>query len=101
VKFNQARDRPDKVKWKAAVEEYHERMRKQEVLKVVKKYELPKKANAMSSTWSTRMRVSGKFRARMNPRGFEEFDGQHYDSKSTSTSVANEITICIFIYAWA
>ena len=37
--------------------------------------------------------MSGKFRARINARGYEQVDGIHYDSDSTAAPVVNEITI--------
>jgi len=36
---------------------------------------------------------NGKFRARVNARGYEQIDGEHYDADSTAAPVVNEITI--------
>jgi hypothetical protein len=35
----------------------------------------------------------GKFRARVNARGYEQIDGEHYDADSMAAPVVNEITI--------
>ena len=38
---------------------------------------------------------NGKYRARCNMRGYEQEDGQHYDSHNISSPVTNDVTICL------
>ena len=38
-------------------------------------------------------KASGAYRARMNMRGFEQKDGEHFDSSSISSPVTNDVSI--------
>ena len=42
-------------------------------------------------------KASGKYRARLTARGFEQQDGIHYDSSSIASPVVNDITIRIIL----
>ena len=54
---------------------------------------MPKDAKVLTSTWAMKKKSNGKFRARVNARGYEQVDGIHYDADSTAALVVNEITI--------
>ena len=60
---------------------------------MVKRKDVPKDAKIVTSTWAMKKKASGKYRARCNMRGYEQQDGQHYDSHSISVPVTNDITI--------
>lgn len=38
---------------------------------------------------------SGLYRARLNARGYEQVDRQHFDSASIAAPVTNNVTICV------
>ena len=40
-------------------------------------------------------KASGAYRARLNMRGFEQIDGEHFDSSSISAPVTNDVTVRI------
>ena len=40
---------------------------------------------------------NGTFRARLNARGYEQVDGEHYDGDSISSRVANEVSIRVVL----
>jgi hypothetical protein len=58
----------DKNNWIKAVQEEHDRMIKCRV-------------------WVMKKKPNRSYRARINARGFEQLDGLHYDSLSTSSPV--------------
>jgi hypothetical protein len=61
------------------VEEEHQRMVKHKVWEPVSKDELPAGTEVLTSTWAMKKKANGKYRARMNARGYEQIDGVHYD----------------------
>jgi hypothetical protein len=63
------------------------------VFKAVPKKEVPKNAKILTTTWVMKKKLSGRYRARMNMRGYEQVDGKHYDSASISAPVTNDISI--------
>jgi hypothetical protein len=65
MKFNEAMQTRDKNKWLKAVAEEHNRMKKYEVFKAVKRSELPRNAKVLSTTWAMKKKANGKFRARL------------------------------------
>jgi hypothetical protein len=46
-------------------------------------------------------KANGKFRARLNARGFEQVDGTHYDEDTKAAPVTNETTIRIVLILMA
>jgi hypothetical protein len=79
LKYNQAMKGPDKKHWQVAVEEEHERMIKNKVWKAVPKTSVPKEATILTSTWAMKKKASGVYHARLNARGYEQIDGEHFD----------------------
>jgi galactokinase/mevalonate kinase-like predicted kinase len=68
MKYNEAMSSKDSEQWKKAVEEEHQRM----VDHKVKKKDVPQGTKVLSSTWAMKKKSNGKFRARINARGFEQ-----------------------------
>ena len=93
MKFKQAMKSVDKENWEKAVDEEHERMVKHKVWQAVKRDNVPPNAKVLTSTWAMKKKSNGKFRARVNARGYEQIDGEHYNADSTAAPVVNEITI--------
>jgi hypothetical protein len=77
------------------------------VWEAVKAYEVPSDATTMTSTWGAMKRkANGVLRARVNARGFEQINGEHYDEEDKAAPVVHDITIrivlCLIIMAaWA
>ena len=70
-------------------------MVRRKVWKAIPKDKIPSKAKVLSSTWACKKKSNGTFRARLNARGFEQKDGEHFDSSSISAPVTNDATIRI------
>ena len=58
---------------------------------------MPEAAKILTSTWAMKKKANGTFRARLNARGFEQVDGEHFKSNSIASPVTNNITICIVL----
>lgn len=100
MKYNEAMQQPDADKWKEGVEREYERMEEHDVFKAVPIDEVPKGAKILSSTWAMKKKSNGTYRPRLNARGYEQRDGEHYDSHDVFAPVATETTIkVLFILA--
>lgn len=97
LKFKKAMATESKDKWKTAVEEEHERMVKHNVWKPVLRSSISPKTTPLTSTWAMHKNASGNYRARLNARGFQQIPGKHYDSKSISSPVTNDVSIRIML----
>ena len=97
MKYNEAMKTTDAPKWEKAVEEEYERMVKHNVFKAVPAAEVPKGAKILSSTWAMKKKANGTFRARLNARGYEQIDGQHYDEDGKASPVVDDMTIRIVL----
>ena len=51
----------------------------------------------ITSTWAMKKKASGRYRARLNARGFEQQEGVHYDPEQISSPVTNDATIRIVL----
>ena len=97
MKYSEAMNTPDAEQWAKAVDEEYQRMLDNKVWKAVDRKEVPKGAKMLSSTWAMKKKSNGKYRARINARGFEQIDGKHYNEQDKAAPVVNEITIRIFM----
>ena len=97
MKYKEAMKTGDRKLWQKAVAEEHERMVKHDVFKAVKKKDLPPKAKVLTTTWAMKKKSNGKYRARLNARGFEQINGLHYDEDTKSSPVVSEATILIVL----
>jgi hypothetical protein len=71
---------------------------KHNVLQEVLRDEVPEGGNILTSMWAMKKKSNGAFREKMNARGFQQIDCEHYDSTSIAYPVANEVTIgCMFV----
>ena len=105
LKYDEAMAGPDKEQWAKAVEEEHDRMVQHQVFKPVPPEEIPKGAKILSTTWAMKKKASGKYRARLNARGYEQIDGEHYDEDSKASPVVQDATIflvfvLIIMFGW-
>jgi hypothetical protein len=97
MKYKDAIKGPDKKEWEKAVEEEHRKFEKYGVLKAVKIEDVPKSAKVMTTTWAMKKKASGKYRARVNARGYEQVEGLHYKADDIASPVANEMTVRIVL----
>ena len=72
-------------------------MEKHKVWRAVPKYEVPKNAKVFTSTWEMKKKSNGTYRERLNARGFEQRDQDHYDGSTMAAPVTNKSTVCIVI----
>jgi hypothetical protein len=72
-------------------------MKKHDVWKAIPKNRVPADSKVLSSTWAMKKKSNGTYRARLNARGFEQVDGEHYDSQTKAAPVVNEATIFIVL----
>ena len=87
----------DPGNWLPAVVEEHDRMVKHKVWKPVKKSEVPVRSKVLTSTWAMKKKSNGTYRARINGRGYEQIEGQHYDGSSIHAPVTNDCSVRIIM----
>gem|GEM_PF-6951265 len=95
MKYKEAMKTEERDRWAKAVEEEHQRMEKYKVWKQVRREEVPNDATIITSTWAMKKKSNGAYRARLNGRGYEQIDGEHYDGTSIASPVTNDATIRI------
>jgi ATP phosphoribosyltransferase regulatory subunit HisZ len=65
--------------------------------------DIPKNAKVLTSTWATKKNASGRFRERLNARGYEQVDREHFDSTNMLSPLINDaatrIIMVVAIYS--
>ena len=79
IKYEEAMKGPNRAKWEKAVEEEYQRFEANKCFQVVNRKEVGSSKKIMTSTWAMKKKSSGKFRARLNARGYEQVEGEHYN----------------------
>jgi hypothetical protein len=97
MKYNKALNGPDHQKWQTSVDEEHNWMIQFGVWEAVEQGDLKTASETITSTWAMNKKASGTYRARLNARGFEQREGQHYDGTSISAPVSNDMVIRIVL----
>ena len=90
MKCNQAMAGPYSEKCNKVVQQEHELMEKHKVWRAVSKYEVPKNAKVVTSTWAMKKKSNETYRARLNARGFNKCDQDHYNGSTIAAPVTNE-----------
>jgi hypothetical protein len=90
----------DKKGWQAAVKEEHERMKTNSVFVETPRTNVPKGAKILSTTWACKKKSNGTYRARLNARGYEQVDGEHYNENTKAAPVVSDATIYIVLIFW-
>lgn len=93
LKYRQAMASSDKAEWDTEIKAEHDRFKKFKVVKVVPKSELPRNAKILTTTWAFKKKSNGTRRGRLNARGYEQLEGQHYYADSIAAPVTNPVTI--------
>jgi Reverse transcriptase (RNA-dependent DNA polymerase) len=97
MKFDEAMRTENKDKWLQAVEEEFHRMMEHKVFKLVRRASVPKGSKVLTSTWAMKKKSNGTFRARVNGRGYEQEDGEHYDQDDVASPMVNIVTIRVML----
>ena len=97
VKFNEAMKSNDKEGWKEAVNTKHDKFTKYKVWEPVNQDDVPKGAKILTTTWAMKKKSNGTLRARLNARGFEQVEGEHYIEDDKSAPVVNEVTVRVVL----
>ena len=87
----------NKEEWIKAVDEEYKKFVKYKVFEPIKLKDVPNGSKFLTTTWAMKKKANGTYRARMNMRGYEQEDGEHYDSASIASPVTNDITIRMMI----
>ena len=93
--YEEAINGPERDQWLESIEKEYQRMIDNGVFIPCDPVEVPADAKILSNVWAMKKKASGAFRARLNARGYEQVDGEHYDSHATFAPVASEMTIMI------
>ena len=97
MKYKQAMSTKDKDHWMKAVEDEYNRMVSRSVWKAVDKKDVPSTAKILTSTWAMKKKANGTFRARLNARGYEQVEGEHYDAYNIAAPVTSDVTVRIVL----
>ena len=93
MKFDEAMQTKDRKSWMGAVKEEFDRMMKYKVFRLVPRNLVPRFAKILTSTWAMKKKSNGTFRARLTARGYEQRDGEHFDSDSVASPTINITTV--------
>eukprot|EP00984_Skeletonema_dohrnii_P009430 scaffold3616_cov97-Skeletonema_dohrnii-CCMP3373.AAC.1 len=93
LNYKQAMESEDREEWKKEVKNEKNRFDTYNALTPVKRNEVPNGTKIMTSTWAMKRKSNGKLRGRLNLRGFEQRDGEHFVSTSISSPVTNATTV--------
>ena len=97
MKFDEDMNGKDRSKWLKVVEEEFDRFEKNRCFEPVERKDIDPTCTIMMSTWAMKKKASVKFRARLDARGFEQIEGEHYDPEHVSSPVTNKATIRIVL----
>ena len=59
--------------------------------------DVPPNAKIITSTWEMKNNYNGKYRARLNSRGFEQVEGLNYNESNIASPVTNDMSIRIIL----
>ena len=90
-------DSKEVEEWHDAVAEEKDRMDQHGVFQAVPMKEVPEGAKILTSTWAMKKKANGKKRARLNARGFEQIDGEHYNEDDKAAPVVTLSAILLLL----
>ena len=97
MKYQEAMATKDKAEWMKSVKEESDCLVHHKVFESVPRKEVPPGSKILSSTWAMKKKPNGKFWARVNARGYEQVDGEHYDRDSVASPTINIVTVRIIL----
>ena len=83
--------------WHDAVAEEKDRMDRHGVFQAVPMKDVPAGAKILTSTWAMKKKANGTKRARLNARGFEQIDGEHYNEDDKAAPVVTLSAILLLL----
>mmetsp|Transcript_25860 Transcript_25860/g.36805 ORF Transcript_25860/g.36805 Transcript_25860/m.36805 type:complete len:299 (+) Transcript_25860:1255-2151(+) len=92
MKYDEAMSK-DPIEWGKSVKEEYDRFVNHKAIRFVKRSEVPDGAKILTSTWAMKQKANVTKRARLNGRGFEQIDGEHYNKDSVASPTVNVITV--------
>jgi hypothetical protein len=92
-KYEDAMASVERPLWVKAVEEEFHNMEEHGVFQPIDRSLVPPGAKILSTTWVLKKKASGRYKARVTARGFEQVDGEHFDSADKASPVVNDVTI--------
>ena len=95
MKYDEAMATEDKPAWEKEVSKENDRMNEHDVFDVTPREDVPEGAKILTSTWAMKKKANGTLRGRVNARGYEQVDGEHYDESAKAAPVVQKVTICI------
>jgi hypothetical protein len=95
MNYREAMASADSEAWKVEVGEEKKRFDKFKALSPVLRSSLPRNTKVMTTVWACKKKTSGKLRGRLNVRGYEQREGEHYFGDNIAAPVTNEIQ---FVY---
>ena len=95
LNYKQAMASKDREDWIKEVRNEKRRFDKYNAFTAKKRSEVPQGVKIMSTVWAMKKKSNGKLRGRLNLRGFQQRDGEHYISSSISSPVTNATTVRI------
>jgi hypothetical protein len=97
LNYKQAMKSEDVSEWKKEIEAEFEPFKKYNVFKPVPRSNLPDGEKVLTTTWAFKHKANGSRRGRLNARGYEQLEGEHFMADSVSSPVTNPATIRILI----
>jgi Reverse transcriptase (RNA-dependent DNA polymerase) len=97
MKYNEAMAGPDAAEWAKVVDKEHDQMVNAHVFKPTPLSEVPDGATVLTDTWAIKKKSNETFCAQVTARGYEQIDGEQYDSSEIAAPVVSEITIHIIL----
>ncbi|KAL7580848.1 hypothetical protein ACA910_001121 [Epithemia clementina (nom. ined.)] len=95
--YNEAMKTGDQERWQEAINEEHDQMVTNNVLKIVKLKDLTKGANVIDYTWTLKKKAGRVYCGRVVARGFKQIEEKSYDPSALFAPVVNEVTIKIVL----
>jgi hypothetical protein len=89
LNYKQAMKSDDTSEWKKEIKAEFERFEKYKVFKPVLRSDLPDGEKVLTTTWAFKHKANGAQRGRLNARGYEQLEGEHYMADSVSSPVTN------------
>jgi hypothetical protein len=97
MKYNKAMATENASEWSKAVDQEHDRMVESGAWMAVPKESVPQGEKILTSTWAMKKKSNGVYRARLNARGYEQVDGEHYKEDNKAVPVVNDTTFHILL----
>ena len=93
MNYKEAMRSPERQQWIEEIGNEKARFDKFGAVTPVPRSAVPVGSKIMTSTWAMKKKTNGKLRGRLNARGYEQVEGQHYTAQNIAAPVTNEATV--------